>query len=188
MEVPKTLQAAWDKATKNDGRISATEFDKIIATAAPKDTMQELSPDEHDFLAKVHDSMLKSKDCNSEQGVAVTEFSFLNEPELKLAEWPGYTKEILADFTKTFPNAVVEKNNIPCLSEEESQKLARLFGEDKTSGLQKVVGAKEDNKFGPETLFYSREYVIKKMGVVTEPAAMEKLKKIATTLGFEIKE
>ncbi len=189
MEIPKTLQTAWDQAVKKDGRLSADEFDEIIKTAAPKDGMGELSPDEQDFLAKVKDGMLKSKDCNSEQGVALTELAFLNEQPAvtakDLEQWPGYTKEIIADFNKTFPGAV-NKNQIPFLNDEEAKKLSALFGEDQTKGLQKIVSAMPDNKFGPETLFKSRIYVIEQLSRISDPGAMEKLKQIAVSLGFEL--
>ncbi|GIW21605.1 MAG: hypothetical protein KatS3mg068_0612 [Candidatus Sericytochromatia bacterium] len=125
---------------------------------------------------------------NQQQNVeASNNSSFLpspNFPEVKiLLNWPGYNKEVNTAFTKAFNEPKPVGNKVPVLSSSKANNIVEALGFGTVKQLQQQVGAKQDNKFGPETFFRTKAYVATQINNSYEVEKLNQLKSILNVLG-----
>jgi len=153
--------------SNNDGKadsVLAFEFvDDAVVPAETKDSKQVQAPE------------IKEENKVSDQTAPVLR-------PLNIRPWNGYEpKESytpVADFQTTFPGA---KGSIPVLSNADAKKFMEkclpLFAAFEVKDLQKLIGAKIDNKVGPETFLKVQEQtadLINNVSKADDPLAQAK--------------
>lgn len=117
-----------------------------------------------------------------------TKYSYdLPKPELPnntvLLKWHGYNKEVNTAFTKAFGEKPPVNGKVPVLSNGKSNAVTEAFGVGDVKHLQQMVGAKQDNRFGPETFFKAKIHVANEINASESIEKMTRLKSLMGSLG-----
>ncbi|MFN4150057.1 MAG: hypothetical protein ACK4IX_03860, partial [Candidatus Sericytochromatia bacterium] len=112
-------------------------------------------------------------------------FTFqLPEPEMPKASvntnWTGYNKQVNNAFTNAFGQKPASQGKVPVLPESLTKPVYEAFGVGSTEQFQQTVGAKQDNRFGPETYFKTKGHVADK---INNSQTLEDMTKISSMLG-----
>jgi hypothetical protein len=213
MEVPKSLESKWNsiisdnKITKNeykelvDAAISSnSELDqneeKFLLTL--KSDLEKNGIARGDVPVSAL-SFLNSNDIQSTNQVVTQNNNTQQEevsnsssvslptpkfPEVKiLLNWPGYNKEVNTAFTKAFNEPKPVGNKVPILPPSKANNIVEALGFGTVKQLQQQVGAKQDNKFGPETFFRTKAHVATNINNAYEVDKLNQLKSILSVLG-----
>lgn len=109
------------------------------------------------------------------------------KPELPnntvLLKWHGYNKEVNTAFTKAFGEKPAANGKVPVLSNPKSNAVTEAFGAGGVKQLQQIVGAKQDNRFGPETFFKAKIHVANEINASDNIEKMNRLKTLMGSLG-----
>lgn len=107
-----------------------------------------------------------------------------NFPEVKiLLNWPGYNKEVNTAFAEAFGEPKPTGNKVPVLSTGKANNIVETMGFGTIKQLQQQVGAKQDDKFGPETFFRTKTHVATQINNSYEVDKLNQLKSVLNVLG-----
>jgi hypothetical protein len=120
------------------------------------------------------------------QGRAPISFP-LPEPQLPTApvllNWTGYNKQVNTAFATAFGEKPPVGNQVPVLSAAKATPIIEAFGAGTIKQLQQTVGAKQDDKFGPETYFRAKTHVASEINNNQDVQKLTQLKSILGVLG-----
>lgn len=168
---------------KGDVPVSALSFSSN--TEAPKETPKPEATTKTTNTVKVKSETVTSQTetpsytSKSPEVLPTPKF-----PEVKiLLNWPGYNKEVNTSFSKAFDEPKPVGNKVPVLSESKANNIAEALGFGTVKQLQQSVGAKQDNRFGPETFFRTKANVASQINNSYEVDKLNQLKSILDVLG-----
>jgi len=201
--IPDTLKAVWNEVSKK-GVINADDFEKIKLAAAPNKKNAEFDNDEINFLAELYDRMeqqggtltLNTSSKNSNNNDIVVQDSQVYKQNSSnnqnnqvssdnkftvLLNWPGYNNETKSALKNAFPNDFIMSKDMPLLTTKKAKEISNSFNLNSIMELQRLVGAKVDGKFGPETFFKVKVYLANQINNNSMPK--EKILAILNNLG-----
>lgn len=227
MQIPNSLQDAWNKASQ-DGNITVDEYKELVKAAVPNNQENELDENEKNFLVGLKSELEKNgiaakgsvpigvlnfgdapaksapeNNANAENKAPVNNeepqvstqsannnksLTFpLPEPQLPtspvLLNWPGYNKQVNTAFANAFGEKPPTGSKVPVLSNPKAEPIVSTFGFGSVKQLQQLVGAKQDDKFGPETYFRAKTHVATQINGTQDLQKMQQLKSILGVLG-----
>lgn len=111
----------------------------------------------------------------------------LPKPELPnntvLLNWQGYNKQVNTAFSTAFGEKPPVGSKVPVLGKGKSDNVIGAFGAGSIGQFQQLVGAKQDQKFGPETYFKTKIHVANEINSSDNIEKMNQLKSIIGVLG-----
>ena len=116
-----------------------------------------------------------------------TKYSYeLPKPDLPnntlLLEWHGYNKQVNTAFSNAFGEKPVN-GKVPVLGKEKANAITETFGTGSVQQFQQLVGAKQDDRFGPETFFKAKIHVANQINSSDSIEKMTKLQSLIGVLG-----
>lgn len=99
-----------------------------------------------------------------------------------LLEWHGYNKQVNTAFSTAFGEKPVN-GKVPVLSQGKSNAITEAFGTGGVKQFQQMVGAKQDDKFGPETYFKTKIHVANEINGSETIEKMTRLQSLIGVLG-----
>ncbi|GIW22141.1 MAG: hypothetical protein KatS3mg068_1148 [Candidatus Sericytochromatia bacterium] len=185
--IPNSLKATWNEVSKK-GVINADDFEKLKLAAAPNRKNAEFDDEEINFLAELYDKMEQNggsltlnSNSNSQQNNNTNQVSNNENKFTMLLNWPGYNKETKSALKNAFPNEIIMSNDMPLLTTKKAKEISSKFNLNSITELQRLVGAKVDGKFGPETFFKVKVYLANQINNNSMPK--ENIMSILNTLG-----
>ncbi len=100
-----------------------------------------------------------------------------------LLNWQGYNKQVNTAFSDAFGEKKPTGNKIPVLSKNKANNVLSAFGAGSVQQFQQMVGAKQDEKFGPETYFKTKIHVANEINSSDNIEKMTQLKSLIGVLG-----
>ncbi|MBC7474946.1 MAG: hypothetical protein H7263_11690, partial [Candidatus Sericytochromatia bacterium] len=97
-----------------------------------------------------------------------------------LLNWTGYNKQVNTAFETAFGEKPGHSTKAPVLSKGKSDVIFNAFGAGSVKQMQQTVGAKQDDKFGPETYFRAKTHVASQ---INESESIEKLTQLKSLIG-----
>lgn len=128
-----------------------------------------------------------NSDINTGSGLGGNYSYELPKPDLPnnklLLEWHGYNKQVNSAFTNAFGEKPAAGGKVPVLGKDKSNNITETFGAGSVNQFQQMVGAKQDNRFGPETFFKAKIHVANEINGSETIEKMTKLKSLIGVLG-----
>lgn len=104
MEIPKSLQSAWNEV-KKDGNVNQSDFNKLVKAASPEKLSKDFNKEEVSFLANIKNELDKSNQNIKTDKLDINSFkvSSITQPKIKIPDdikVPEQLKDILNDSIK----------------------------------------------------------------------------------------
>lgn len=173
-------------ATKGSVPVGVLSFAQQ-AEAAPVKPAQEDTPEVQESSNANTDEVTEEQFQELSNGLGGN-FSYeLPKPELPantvLVEWHGYNKQVNTAFSNAFGEKPPVGNKVPVLGKAKTENIIGAFGAGNVKQFQQIVGAKQDQKFGPETFFKTKIHVANEINGSENIEKMNQLKSIIGVLG-----
>jgi hypothetical protein len=148
--VPPDLKATWDKIQAK-GVLTNSDFNKLVSAAAPNGNDSDLDEQEIAFLGNLRQQLTESGGSLDLK----TQAASGRENKPVLLNWPGYNRETKSALKNAYGGNVIG-SDMPLLPTKVAKQIAAAFGVSSIMDLQRLVNAKVDGKFGPETFFKAK--------------------------------
>lgn len=178
--VPESLKAVWTEISAK-GSVTEEDMTKLVSTAAPNGLDEELDEAEFAFLSKVREILNNGGGIANIAGGTDAPVS-ANTSGPVLLQWTGYTNENKAALKNAF-DGMVTGTKMPILQKQYALQVAEAFGQTSVQDLQRMVGAKVDGVFGPETFFKAKAFIATVMNKTDDPNVLGQLSGMLNALG-----